>query len=46
MIHTTKIQEVGAKVGLCVDPFDIHIMNKSDVPLYSDDSEALVEETV
>ena len=46
MIHTTKFQEVGAKVGLCVDPFDIHIMNKSDVPLYSDDSEALAEETV
>ena len=38
LIHTTKFAEVGKQVGLSVDPFDIHIMNKSSVPLYSDDA--------
>ena len=38
LIHTTKFAEVGKEVGLSVDPFDIHIMNKSSVPLYSDDA--------
>lgn len=38
LIHTTKLAEVGKRVGLSVDPFDIHIMHKSSVPLYSDDA--------
>lgn len=46
LIHTTKNAEVGAKVGLSVDPFDIHIMHKSDVPLYSDDKESAMEEEI
>ena len=43
LIHTTKFQEVGKRVGLSVDPFDIHIMNKSNVPLYSDEALAAEE---
>lgn len=44
LIHTTKFAEVGKKVGLSVDPFDIHIMHKSSVPLYSDGVDTAEEE--
>ncbi|MDD6204286.1 MAG: ABC transporter ATP-binding protein [Firmicutes bacterium] len=37
MIQDTTMREVGAEVGLFVRPFDIHIMKKSDVKLYSDE---------
>lgn len=44
LIHTTKFQDVGKRVGLSVDPFDIHIMHKSDVPLYTDDADVVAED--
>ncbi len=37
MIQDTTMREVGAEVGLFVRPYDIHIMKKSDVKLYSDE---------
>ena len=37
MIQDTTMREVGADVGLFVRPYDIHIMKKSDVKLYSDE---------
>lgn len=37
IIHSTKSVEQGAGIGMSFDPFDIHIMHKSDVPLYSDE---------
>lgn len=30
IIHSTRLRPVGMKVGLKVDPFDIHIMKKAD----------------
>lgn len=44
LIHTTKLEQIGKRVGLSVDPFDIHIMHKSDVPLYSDETPLSEEE--
>ena len=40
MIHSTKSEAPGSHIGMSVDPFDIHIMHKSDVALYSDDENA------
>ena len=40
MIHSTKSQEPGSTIGMSVDPFDIHIMHKSNVALYSDEGAA------
>ncbi len=37
LVHSTKAKEVGAKVGLHVDPFNIQIMNKP----VSEDEEAI-----
>ncbi len=47
MIQDTTMREVGAEVGLFVRPYDIHIMKKSDVKLYSDEiyEEEFPEET-
>lgn len=47
MIQDTTMREVGAEVGLFVRPYDIHIMKKSDVKLYSDEiyEEEVPEET-
>lgn len=47
MIQDTTMHEVGAEVGLFVRPYDIHIMKKSDVKLYSDEiyEEEFPEET-
>ena len=47
MIQDTTMREVGADVGLFVRPYDIHIMKKSDVKLYSDEiyEEEFPEET-
>lgn len=47
MIQDTTMREVGAAVGLFVRPYDIHIMKKSDVKLYSDEiyEEEFPEET-
>ena len=47
MIQDTTMYEVGAEVGLFVRPYDIHIMKKSDVKLYSDEiyEEEFPEET-
>lgn len=47
MIQDTTMREVGADVGLFVGPYDIHIMKKSDVKLYSDEiyEEEFPEET-
>ncbi len=36
MIHSTKTVPIGEQIGMIIDPFDIHIMNKSDIPLFSD----------
>ena len=36
MIHSTKSEEPGSHIGMSVDPFDIHIMHKSDVAVYHD----------
>lgn len=44
LVHTTKFSEPGKRVGLSVDPFDIHIMHKSDVPLYKDDAAPVSED--
>ena len=38
MIHSTKSCRPEDVIGMSVDPFDIHIMKKSNVSLYSDDS--------
>ena len=41
LVHSTRLQEVGKEVGICVDPFNIQIMNKPE----STDEEAVpVEE--
>ena len=40
MVHSTKLAEVGSEVGLCVDPFNIQIMNKPE----SEDEEAVAVE--
>ena len=40
MIHSTKCVEPGTAIGMCVDPFDIHIMHKSDEPIYHDGEES------
>ena len=47
MIQDTTMREVGAEVGLFVRPYDIHIMKKPDVKLYSDEiyEEEFPEET-
>jgi len=47
MIQDTTMREVGVEVGLFVRPYDIHIMKKSDVKLYSDEiyEEEFPEET-
>ena len=47
MIQDTTMREVGAEVGLFVRPYDIHIMKKFDVKLYSDEiyEEEFPEET-
>ncbi len=47
MIQDTTMREVGAEVGLFVRPYNIHIMKKSDVKLYSDEiyEEEFPEET-
>ena len=47
MIQDTTMREVGAEVGLFVRPYDIHIMKKSNVKLYSDEiyEEEFPEET-
>mgnify|MGYP002576650643 FL=1 len=37
LVHSTKLQEVGSKVGIKVDPFNIQIMNKPE----SEDEEAV-----
>ncbi len=42
MIHSTKCEEPGAVIGMRVDPFDIHIMHKSDEPIYRDDDPSTV----
>ena len=42
MIHSTKFEEPGTVIGMRVDPFDIHIMHKSDEPIYHDGEEASV----
>ncbi len=31
LVHSTKAADVGSNVGIDVDPFDIHIMNKMEV---------------
>ncbi|MHC1695503.1 MAG: ABC transporter ATP-binding protein [Eubacteriales bacterium] len=36
LIHSTKTSAVGEKIGMTVDPADIQIMKKSDIPLFSD----------
>ena len=37
MIHSTRAEEPGAFIGMTVDPFDIHIMHKSEYSgLYGD----------
>lgn len=41
MVHSTKLAEVGSEVGLCIDPFNIQIMNK---PASEDEEAAAVEE--
>ena len=41
-IHSTKCEEPGAVIGMRVDPFDIHIMHKSDEPIYRDDDPSTV----
>lgn len=43
MIHSTKSEEPGNVIGMSVDPFDIHIMHKSDVAVYSDGAASAVE---
>ncbi len=35
LIHSTKSAEPGSTIGMHIDPFDIHIMHKSDVPVFS-----------
>ena len=30
MIHSTKAEPVGSMIGMAVDPFDIHIMKKTE----------------
>lgn len=40
MIHSTKSEAPGSHIGMSVDPFDIHIMHKSEVAVYSDESPA------
>lgn len=37
MIQDTTMRPEGSEVGLFIRPFDIHIMKKSDVKLYSDE---------
>ena len=37
MVQDTTMYKPGAEVGLFIRPYDIHIMKKSDVPLYSDE---------
>ena len=37
VVHSTKAQQIGDKVGIQVDPFDIQIMNKPE----SEDEEAV-----
>lgn len=38
LVHSTDLSPVGAMVGIKVDPFDIHIMNKPE----SEDEEAVI----
>ncbi len=40
MIHSTRCEAPGTVIGMRVDPFDIHIMHKSDEPIYRDGEEA------
>ena len=37
MVQDTTMYKPGSEVGLFIRPYDIHIMKKSDVPLYSDE---------
>ena len=37
MVQDTNMYAPGSDVGLFIRPYDIHIMKKSDVPLYSDE---------
>ena len=39
MVHSTKFEQVGDRVGMLIYPDDIHIMKKSDVPVYTDGGE-------
>ena len=32
LIHSTKAEPVGSVIGMAVDPYDIHIMHKSEQP--------------
>ena len=41
LVHSTRLQEVGSEVGICVDPFNIQIMNK---PESTDEEAVSVEE--
>ncbi len=36
LIHSTRAQQVGSTIGMTVDPFDIHIMNKMFVNATND----------
>lgn len=40
LVHSTDLSPVGAMVGIKVDPFDIHIMNKPE----SEDEEAVIND--
>ena len=37
LVQSTKSEKIGDVVGIDVEPFEIHIMKKSDIPVYSDE---------
>ena len=39
LVHTTDKVEVGAKMNLFIEPDAIHVMRRSDVPLFSEQEE-------